>query len=76
MTHKELEKCIHIKHTIQNSDFFDIDSIFNEYITNHIKKLEKYFAKYDFKLVSNQEFTPHIKSEIEFNQSEFYLKKI
>ena len=38
LTHNELGKSIRIKHKIQNSDFFDIDEIFNEFITKHNKK--------------------------------------
>ena len=33
----ELEKCKHLKHTIRVPDFFDIDEIFGECITNHNK---------------------------------------
>ena len=33
----DLEKCIRRKHTIQNSNFFDVDSIFTEDNTNHKK---------------------------------------
>ena len=35
LTHNEFDTCIRIKHTIQNPDFFDINPIFNEYLTNH-----------------------------------------
>ena len=51
LTHNEFEKCIRKKHTNENLDFFDIDRIFNDYITNHNKKFVLYLVEYDFKLV-------------------------
>ena len=51
LTHNEFRKCIRLKHTFQNIDFFDLDSMFNEYIHCHIKKVDLYLVKYDFKLV-------------------------
>ena len=38
ITHKELNKGIHIKLTIENRDKNDIDKPFNEYIIQHNKK--------------------------------------
>ena len=40
LRHIDFEKSIRIKHVIQNPDFFDIDEIFNEYITKHNEKFE------------------------------------
>ena len=34
LTQNEFDKCIRIKHTIKNPDFFDLDDFFNENITN------------------------------------------
>ena len=48
LTHNKLEKCIRIKHTIENPDFFDLYEVFNNYITNH-KKIDFYLLKDDFK---------------------------
>ena len=50
LSHTELDNRIKTKHTIKNPGFFDIDSIFNEYITRHSKKFDLYLVKYDFKL--------------------------
>ena len=49
LTHIEGDKGIKTKH-IKNSDFFDIDEMFNKYITNH-KKIDFNLLKYDFKIV-------------------------
>ena len=35
----QTEKQFRIKHTIKNPDFFDIDKLSNDYITNHNKKI-------------------------------------
>ena len=35
LTHNEFEKCIRKKHTKQNPDFLVIESLFDEYITDH-----------------------------------------
>ena len=40
LTHTEFEKCIQTKHTIQNPDFFDLEEIFNNYTTNHNRKVD------------------------------------
>ena len=41
LTHKEINRCIRKKHTIQNPDFFDVDTMFHENITdnnqNHVR---------------------------------------
>ena len=34
LSHTELDKCIRLKHTFENPDFFDIDETFIEYITH------------------------------------------
>ena len=75
LTHLEFEKRIRTKHTIQNTNFFDIDEKFTEYLTNSNKKVESYLVKYDSKLIFDKEFSPPIKSEIEINLTEFHLKR-
>ena len=64
ITHNELEECIRRKHTMGSPYFFDIDSIFNNCITNHNQKVVMYLAKQDFKSVFVGEFYPQIKSEL------------
>ena len=51
LAHTDFEKCIRIKNTIQNPDFFHIDEIFTNYISNYNKKFDFYLVKYDFNLV-------------------------
>ena len=75
-TQNEFENCLQIKHTIENPEFFDIDEIFNCYITNHNKKFHLYLAKGDFKLVLDGEFSPPNKSELRFIRSKFPLGKV
>ena len=38
MSHTQREKYILTKHSIKNRKFFDLDKIFNNYITNNNKK--------------------------------------
>ena len=88
LTNNEFDKCIRRKHIIQKPDFFDVDSIFDEQITNDTKKVESNLAKFDSNLVFivsekhfaekviNKEFTPHIESELERNLTEFNSKRL
>ena len=39
LTHSEFDKCIRTKHTIEKPDFFYIDEKFNDYVTNHNKRI-------------------------------------
>ena len=70
----ELDKRIRIKHTIKNPDFFDIDSIFKEYITKHDKKLISILFENVFKLVFDKIFHALIQSEIPCKTTIFHLK--
>ena len=38
-THKEYEKLVQLNHTTQNPNFFDVDKVFNDFITNQTKNL-------------------------------------
>ena len=40
----QYEKCFRIKHTIKNPIIFDIEKIFNDCITNHIRKIWNIFS--------------------------------
>ena len=76
--HNKLEKCIHIKHTIENPDFSAIGSKFNEVITNYNKKCDLYLNSCDFKdfkVVFDNEFYPHIKSDKK-HSSHFSFEKV
>ena len=75
LTHNEFEKCIRMKHTIENPDFSFIDSIFNDYITNHNKNFDINLVEYDFNLVFDKEFNPYIKSEFQYNTTISHLKR-
>ena len=74
LTNNKFENCIQLKHTIQNHNFFDIDSKINEPITNH-NKIEMYLVKFDCKLIFDKEFSPHNQFELETNQTDFQLEK-
>ena len=50
LTHKEYKKHLKKTHTIENPIFFDVDKTFNDYITNHDKKIDIYLVRVDFKL--------------------------
>ena len=39
LTHNQTENPFRIKHTIKNPNFFVIDKISSDYITNHIEKI-------------------------------------
>ena len=64
LNHNELEKCIRIKPSIKKPDFFDKDELFDNYITNHIKKFNLYLVKCDFKSVSDVEFYAYNNSDL------------
>ena len=49
LTHRENENFIRINYTIRNPDFFDIDKVYDDYITNQNKKFEIYCVELDFK---------------------------
>ena len=34
LTHSKVEKCIQMKHTIKNPEYFNIDEFVNDFITN------------------------------------------
>ena len=56
ISHTQREKYIRTKHTIKNPSFFDIDKIFNDYITNHNKKQYLFLLKCGFNLIFNDYF--------------------
>ena len=60
------KKYIRTKHTITNPNFFDIDIIFNDYITNHNKKNHLFLIKGDYKLIFNNDFSKPIHIETDF----------
>ena len=74
-THIEFIKCIRRKHTIENTDFFQIDEIFIEYITTHNDKFDVYLVIDDFKLIFDRELYPHIESEFRNITTIFHLKR-
>ena len=75
LSHNAYKERIHSKHTIESSSFFDIDEIFNEYVSNHNRNIVLYIVKYNFKLVFYNEFYPLVKSELRITQSKFLLEK-
>ena len=71
----QYEKCFRLNHTIKNPKFFDIDKIYNDFITNHNRKFDSYFVECGFKLVIINHFNPHIKAEFYHNTSFMNFKK-
>ena len=59
----------------KNPNFFDVDKIFNDYITNHNKKFDLCLINCGFKLEFDKEFNPHIKTHLNFNISPNNLKQ-
>ena len=47
ITHNELEKSIHILHSIESPNFFDVDDMYNDFINIHNKKYY-YFCQIQF----------------------------
>ena len=72
----ELDKFIPIKHTTKNPHFFDVDETFNEHITNHNNKTDLYLVKIDFISVFDNNFYPHINSELYFKTKFFIWKDL
>ena len=62
LAYQEYEKHVRLNHTIQNINFFDVDKLFNDYVTNHIKKLEICLVRADFKLDFENELNAHVKT--------------
>ena len=74
LTHNKLEMCMRVKQTIKKLDFFDIDELFDNYISGHIKNFELYLVKLDFIIIFEKEFHPHIKSKLKNDKKDFPLK--
>ena len=65
LSHKEFDKCRHIKLTIKNPDIIKINEFFYSYVIEHNKKYDYYFINCDFKLVfNNSEYSAQITSEL------------
>ena len=60
-THKEFDKCKHIKLTMKNPNTNDVDEIFHAYIIEHNRKHDYYLVKCEFKLVFNDnQYCPYV----------------
>ena len=69
LTHNVFGNCFRIKDTVESPDFFDVEETVNIYITSHNKKIGFYLIKHDFSLVVDENVYPHIKLELQVNQS-------
>ena len=68
LTHRNFDKCKHIKLTIKNPDINKIDNIVYDYIIEHNKKYDYYLLRCDFKLVfRNTDCSPHFTSKLSDN---------
>ena len=76
-TKNELEKSFQRKHTIKNSDIFDIHETVHDYdyIHCHLEKFDLYLVKHDFKLLFDKKFYPRFKSDLYNTLTIFHLTK-
>ena len=74
-THIQYEKAIQIIQTIENPSFFNVDKIFNDFITNHTTRFDFYLFKCDFKLDFDNDFKPRIKTDFYYNTIIINLKR-
>ena len=75
ITHTQREKYIRTKHIIEKPNFFEIDKITNDYITNHIKKFYLFLIKCDFKLIFHNDFQLHIETDFHHNSMMINLRR-
>ena len=69
-THKNFDKCKHIKLTTENLNINNISKIFDAYIVEHKKKFDYYLLKCEFNLIFNDyEYCPYIKSKLSDNKT-------
>ena len=66
LPHTQTEIPFRIKHTIKNPNFFVLDKISNDYITNHNKKYYLFRIKCDFKIIFNNDISKPILIETDF----------
>ena len=74
LTHEQKGKCIRINHTVKNTNFFNIDNIFIDYITNHNKKFELYLVRADFILNFDNDLNADIKTNFHHKVSPINVK--
>ena len=75
ITHNELEKSIHINHSVENPNFFDVDDKYNDFVNIHNKKYYFYFVKCNFNLVFDSNFYRCIESILYNNTMICYWKE-
>ena len=76
LTHNDFQKRIRIKHTIENSDFFETDEIFDVYNTNHNKEFGLYLVIYYFIFVFDKDFYPQVISDFQYKTMIFPFKQV
>ena len=71
------ERLFRIKHSIKNPNFFAIDKISKEFITNHIKKYQLFLIKCYSKIIFNDDFSKfiHIDTYFSSNTNPIDLKR-
>ena len=75
LPHIEPDKCMKTKHSNKKTDFFDINEVFSDYITNHKKINDLHLVIYDFNLFCDKDFYPHIESDLQYNTTIFHFKR-
>ena len=78
ISHTQTEKRFRIKHTNKNPDFFVIDKLSNDYITNHNEKYCLFLNKCDFKLIFINDFSKsiHIGTHFYHNATFINLRRL
>ena len=72
--HNYIEESVRRRQTIQNPDFVERDSLFNDFLTHHNKNFELFLAEQYFKLIVDKKFTPQSQSELQNAKTEFHLE--
>ena len=75
ITHEEYAKIFQINYTNKNPNFFNIDTLFIDYITNHNKKIELHLVRADFKLDSDNVIHAHLVTDFHYNLSPINLER-
>ena len=69
-THKEFDKCKHMKLTIDNPDINNVDEVFYAYIIQHKKEYDYYRIKCHFKSVlKGNQYSTYVKSNLFDNKT-------
>ena len=74
LTPKQYENFYGLNHNFKSLKFFDVGKIFNNYVTNHNRKLELYLVRAGFK-IDFDNFASRIQTDFHYNISLINLKQ-